>query len=67
MNHWLDRIQICQGGFIGITDDLINFWDEYMWNKMAHDRQIKQNRHGGGGWGFVVDFFVIFKLLYPKI
>ena len=28
MNRWLDCIQICYGCSLGISDDLINFWDE---------------------------------------
>ena len=28
MNRWLDCIQIWYGCSLGISDDLINFWDE---------------------------------------
>ena len=35
MKRWLDRIQICRGGYLGICDDLINFWEESIKNKMA--------------------------------
>ena len=34
MNRWLDCIQIWYGS-PGISDDLINFWDESIKNKMA--------------------------------
>ena len=27
MNHCLDRIHICCSGFLGICNDLINFWE----------------------------------------
>ena len=27
MNRWLDLIQIWSGGSVGISDDLINFWE----------------------------------------
>ena len=35
MNRWLDRIHIWYGCSLGISDDLINFWDESIKNKMA--------------------------------
>ena len=35
MKRWLDRIQICRGGSLGISDDLINFWEESIKNKMV--------------------------------
>ena len=35
MNRWLDCIQICYGCSLVISDDLINFWDESIENKMA--------------------------------
>ena len=35
MNHWFDCIQIWYGCSLGISDDLINFWDESIENKMA--------------------------------
>ena len=37
MNRWLDLIRYCiwYGCSLGITDDLINFWDESIKNKMA--------------------------------
>ena len=33
MNHWLDCIQIWYGYSLGISDDLINFWNESITNK----------------------------------
>ena len=35
MNHWLDHIQIWCGGSLGVSDELINFWEESIKNKMA--------------------------------
>ena len=35
MNRWLDCIQIWYGFSLGMFDDLINFWDESIINKMA--------------------------------
>ena len=35
MNSCLDCIQIWYGCSLGISDDLINFWDEFIKNKMA--------------------------------
>ena len=35
MNCWLDCIQIWNGCSPGISDHLINFWDESIQNKMA--------------------------------
>ena len=35
MNRWLDYIQIWYGCSLDISDDLINFWDESIKNKMA--------------------------------
>ena len=35
MNFWLDCIQIWYGCSLCISDDLINFWDESIKNKMA--------------------------------
>ena len=35
MNRWLDCIQIWYGCSLGISDDLINFWDESIKNRMA--------------------------------
>ena len=33
MNRWLDCIWIWYGCDLGISDDLINFWDESIKNK----------------------------------
>ena len=35
MNRWLNCIQIWYDCFLGISDYLINFWDESIKNKMA--------------------------------
>ena len=35
MNHCLDRIQILCSGSLGISNALINFWGEFIKNKMA--------------------------------
>ena len=35
MNRWLDCIQIWYGCFLGTSEDLINFWDGSIKNKMA--------------------------------
>ena len=35
MNRWLDCVQIWYGCSVGISDDLINVWDESIRNKMA--------------------------------
>ena len=35
MNSCLDCIQIWFGCYSGISDDLFNFWDESIKNKMA--------------------------------
>ena len=35
MNRWLDCIQIWYGCSLGISDDLIHFWDESIKNIMA--------------------------------
>ena len=52
MNRWLDCIQIWYGCSLGISDDLINFWDESIKNKMAA-AAIQKNFDmivvGGGG------------------
>ena len=34
MNLWLDCVQISYDCSLGISDDLINFWDESIKNKM---------------------------------
>ena len=48
MNRSLDCIQIWYGCSLGISDDLINFWDESIKNKIAA-AAIKKNLHGGSG------------------
>ena len=35
MKRSLDRIQIWRGGSLGISDDLISFWEKSIENKMA--------------------------------
>ena len=35
INRWLDHIQILCGGYLGISDNVINFWEECFKNKMA--------------------------------
>ena len=35
MNRWLDCISNLYGCSLGISDDLNNFWDETIKNKMA--------------------------------
>ena len=35
MNRWLDCIQILYGCSLGISDNLLNFWDAFIKNKMA--------------------------------
>ena len=35
MNRCLDYNQIYYGCFLGISDDLVNFWDESIKSKMA--------------------------------
>ena len=46
MNRWLDCIQIWYGCSLGISDDLINFWDESIKNKMAAAAILMKNRNG---------------------
>ena len=50
MKRWLDRIQISCGGSRGISDDLINFWEDSIQNKMAdggHFEKIATRRACG--------------------
>ena len=42
MNRWFDCIQIWYGRSLGISEDLINFWNESIGNKMAA-AAIKKN------------------------
>ena len=39
---------------LGISEDLINFWDESIKNKMAAAAIQKKNCHGGSGGHFVL-------------
>ena len=41
MNHWLDCSHILQDSSLGISDDLINFWDGLIKNKMAAAANLK--------------------------
>ena len=53
MNRCLDCIQIWCGGYLGIADDLINFWNESIKNKMAAAAIPVANRPdtvSRGGW-----------------
>ena len=43
MNRWLDCIHIWYGCSLGISDDLITFWDDYIENKMAAAAIYKKN------------------------
>ena len=38
----MDHIQILCGGSLGISDDLINFWEEFIENKMADGGHLEQ-------------------------
>ena len=38
----MDRIQILYAGSLGIADDLINFWEEFIKNKMADGGHFKK-------------------------
>ena len=42
MNRWLDCIQIWYGCFLGIFDDLNNFWEESLKTKMAAAAILKK-------------------------
>ena len=37
MNRWLDHIPIWCGGSLGISDDLISFWEEFSKNKISDE------------------------------
>ena len=44
LNRWLDRIQIILcGGSLGISDDLINSWEESI--KNVHRGHFEKNSH----------------------
>ena len=59
MNCWLDCIQIWNGYSLGIVNDLINFWDEFIKDESIKNKMavaaIKKNWHGqmdrAYGWG----------------
>ena len=40
MNRCLDCIQIWYGCYLGISDDLFNFWDESIKNKMPFKKMV---------------------------
>ena len=42
INRWMDRIQICYCGSLGISDDLINFWEKIIKNKMADGGHLEK-------------------------
>ena len=42
MNHCLDRIQILCSGSLGISNDLINFWEELIKNKMSDEGHFEK-------------------------
>ena len=50
MSRGFYHIQICCGGCLGISDDLINFWDESIKKKMADGGQLKKNNHPKSLW-----------------
>ena len=45
--RWLDCFQIWSGCSLGTSDDLINFWEESIRNKMAA-AAIEKKKFGGG-------------------
>ena len=61
MNCWMDHIQILKGGSLGISNDLIKFWDESIKNKMAEGEHPKNKLHGGG------NFFTNIVLLWQSL
>ena len=36
INRWMDRIQILYADSLDISDDLLNFWEEFINTKMAN-------------------------------
>ena len=42
MNRWWNRIHIYYGGYLGVSDDLINFWEEFIRNKMVDKGHLKK-------------------------
>ena len=45
MNYCLDCIQILCSGSLGISNDLISFWEESIKNKMAEGGHFEKNSH----------------------
>ena len=58
MNRWLDCIKNWYGCSLGISDDLINFWDESLKKKAA--AAINFFLHGGSGGVILTDEFCSF-------
>ena len=58
MNRWLDCIQIWYGCSLGSSDDLVNFWNQSIKNKMAA-AAIKKWHGGSGGHFFSLLFLDI--------
>ena len=50
MNRCLDCIQIWYGCSLGRSDDLINFWDEFLKNKMALGSHLKKDGRLNSLW-----------------
>ena len=46
----MDPIQFFKGGTVGISDDLINFWEEFIQNKMANRRHFEKNGRPKSLW-----------------
>ena len=42
INQLMDPIKILQCGYLDISDDLINFWQEFIKNKMADGEHLKK-------------------------
>ena len=42
MNHCLGRIQLLCSSFLGNSNDLINFWEESIGNKMANEGHFEK-------------------------
>ena len=42
MNHCLDRIKMLCSGSLGISNDLITFWEESCENKMADEGHFEK-------------------------
>ena len=50
MNSGLDHLQIWCGRSLGISDDLIIFWEESIKNKMADGGHFEKNSHPKTLW-----------------